>query len=77
MQLIPTVPTIPQRDGDVLLVPVQEGVSLRLTLHEALLFNKRLGDALADMVASSRGARLPACATIYQFPERSAAIGRG
>lgn len=77
MQLIPTVPTVPQREGEVLIVPVQEGVSLRLTLHEALLFNRRVGEAVLDLLASSQRAPLPACATIHQFPVRSAAIGGG
>lgn len=67
MQLIPTVVTLARFDGEHVIIPIQEDVQLRLSVHEAMSLGQ-------SAIRASRGAidRSRSQAEIIAFPHRAA-----
>ncbi|MBY6015126.1 hypothetical protein KUV75_09470 [Qipengyuania gaetbuli] len=71
MQIIPTLKPIANMHGEDIIVPIQEDVSICLTLHEATALFMSVSHLVREALEASRYIE-PTEAQIIAFPTRTA-----
>ena len=71
MQIIPTIKPVAKMQGEDIVIPVQEDVAIRLTLHEAMALAQSVMGQARDAIQASRYIE-PTEAQIIAFPVHAA-----
>ncbi len=67
MQLVPTVPTAAKFNGERILIDIQEGTQLSVTVHEALKLAREIQREAVEAMDAARQAE-PADCEVIAFP---------